>query len=104
MQNWVKTIGLLVFSLSLSACASASSQGGGDSYWSDSGTTLRVKTALMSAGVVDFSLISVSTHNGVVELDGSVGSDQEQELAGTTAQGVSGVKQVENNLTVNASD
>ncbi len=91
-------LGLLI--CCLGGCATAPS----NPYLADSETTLRVKTALMNTSIVDYSMISVTTNNGVVELNGYVSSDQEQELAGTTAEGVPGVNQVENNLVVKASD
>jgi hyperosmotically inducible protein len=103
MQRYtIRWLGLVLFSLGLTACASSSQSN--NSYWSDSETTLRVKTALMDASVSDLSLVSVTTNHGVVELDGYVSSDQLQELAGTVAQGVPGVNQVENNLVVKDSD
>ena len=104
MKVWQQYMIAVICGLSLAGCASTGTSQGSDPYWSDSGTTLHVKTALMSAGVVKFSLISVTTNQGVVQLNGSVSSAQEQELAGTIARGVSGVRQVENNLVVNASD
>ncbi|MCX7122372.1 MAG: BON domain-containing protein [Gammaproteobacteria bacterium] len=100
-----RLMGILIFmSLLLSACAGTPNQESTGQYFDDSATTARVKTALMSASITDYSLVSVSTSDGVVQLNGYVSSDQQAELAGTTAQGVPGVNQVENNLVVKASD
>ncbi len=104
IKKWQKAAALILAVVSLSACAGTSTQESSGQYFDDSATTLRVKTALADASVSDLSLVSVSTQNGVVQLNGYVSSDQLQELAGTVAQGVPGVNQVENNLVVKDSD
>ena len=104
MQVWNRWLGMAAFGLILSGCAGTPNQPSTGQYFDDSATTLRVKTALMNTSVTNYSMISVSTDNGVVQLNGYVDSDQQAELAATTAQGVPGVNQVENNLVVKASN
>ena len=104
MRVWNHWLGMAALGLILSGCAGTPTQPSTGQYFDDSATTMRVKTALMNTSVTNYSMISVTTNNGVVELDGNVGSDQQAELAATTAQGVAGVNQVINNLVVKASD
>lgn len=63
-----------------------------------------ITTSLKGKYLADSTLkgldISVETQQGVVTLTGSVQSDSAKELATTIAQGVDGVKSVNNQLTV----
>lgn len=63
-----------------------------------------ITTSLKGKYLADDTLkgldISVETQQGVVTLTGSVQSDSAKELATTIAQGVDGVKSVNNQLTV----
>ena len=104
MQKWNRWLGIAILGSILCGCAGTPNQQSTGQYFDDSATTMRVKTALLNTSITDYSLISVSTYQGVVQLNGYVDSDQQSELAGTTAQGVPGVNQVENNLVVKASD
>lgn len=66
----------------------------------DTGITAAVKTNLAAKqGLSSFS-IHVETDNGIVTLTGTVDTESQRELAGNVAGGTSGVKGVNNEITV----
>lgn len=69
-------------------------------FLSDSAITARVKTALFEADQVSAGNINVETINGHVVLSGIVATSEEADLAVQLAQGVEGVKSVENDIEV----
>lgn len=69
-------------------------------YADDSTLTAKVKSALLAKKGVPSAEISVETYFGVVQLSGFVDSAEQVRLAGETARGVAGVKEVKNNLNV----
>lgn len=69
-------------------------------YVDDSTLTAKVKSALLAKKGVPSAEISVETYHGVVQLSGFVDSAEQAKLAGQTARGVSGVKEVRNSLNV----
>lgn len=69
-------------------------------YLSDSAITARVKAALIEADQVSASQINVETIDGTVVLSGVVATDEEADLAEQLAEGVEGVKSVENDIEV----
>jgi hyperosmotically inducible protein len=68
----------------------------------DAATTSRVRTALLLSKHVSPFDIKVATSQGEVTLEGQVPSEQVKTVAGAIAQDTSSVKQVHNNLSVNA--
>jgi osmotically-inducible protein OsmY len=66
----------------------------------DSAITTKVKTALLTEKGIPSTSISVSTYESEVMLSGFVESAPVKEKAGHVASGVSGVKKVQNNLSV----
>jgi hyperosmotically inducible protein len=68
----------------------------------DAATTSRVRTALLLSKHVSPFDIKVETIQGEVTLEGQVPSEQIKTVAGAIAQDTSSVKQVHNNLGVNA--
>jgi len=66
----------------------------------DSAVTTKVKALLLAEKGVPSTAISVETYEGRVLLSGFVDSAAVKEKAGKVAAGVSGVKQVQNNLAV----
>ena len=66
----------------------------------DSALTTKVKTALLTEKGVPSTSISVTTYESEVMLSGFVESAAIKEKAGKVAAGVSGVKKVQNNLSV----
>ena len=69
----------------------------------DAATTSRVRTALLLSKHVSPYDIKVETTQGVVTLDGQVPSEQIKAVAGAIVQDTSGVKELHNNLVINAS-
>ena len=68
----------------------------------DAAITAKVKTALISEPGLKALKIDVDTANGVVTLTGSVDSPKNLDRATQVAQGVEGVKSVDNRLYVKA--
>lgn len=66
----------------------------------DGAITTKVKTAMVADPTLKALQINVDTKNGVVTLMGAVDSQAMKDRATEVTQGVSGVKSVDNNLTV----
>jgi len=66
----------------------------------DSALTAKVKTAMLADPSLKAMQINVDTKDGTVTLKGGVESQAQKDRATDVAQGVSGVKSVDNNLTV----
>lgn len=69
-------------------------------YAADAMITTKVKAAFVADTSLSALDISVETQDGNVMLTGTVGTDAEIKQAAETAGGVEGVKQVQNDLTV----
>lgn len=67
---------------------------------SDAGITTAVKTKMAADDVVKASEINVDTHNHVVTLNGTVGSQAEKERAALIARDTNGVTSVVDDITV----
>lgn len=72
-------------------------------FFDDSATTAKVKATLMESDVLKGSDISVTTHQGVVKLNGFVTSQDQAASAVTLVKRVEGVKSVSDQLHVKAS-
>jgi hyperosmotically inducible protein len=68
-------------------------------YVDDTAITAKVKAALAGDSAVKSSDISVTTNSAVVTLSGQVANSDQKSAAVKDAAGVSGVKDVTNNLT-----
>jgi osmotically-inducible protein OsmY len=66
----------------------------------DATTTAQVKSRLIANSNTEGLKIDVDTHSDVVTLSGAVASAEEMQLAGQIARNTSGVKGVQNKLTV----
>ena len=82
------------------SCAQTPTSESGGQYLDSTAVTTKVKAALLNTPGIDFTDISVKTYQGTVQLSGFVNSAAQVELAGQTAQRVSGVNKVENDLQV----
>ena len=67
-------------------------------YIDDSALTAKVKSALLAKKGVPSAEVTVETYHGIVQLSGFVDSAEQVRLAGETARGVKGVKEVRNSL------
>jgi hyperosmotically inducible periplasmic protein len=66
----------------------------------DATITTKVKTAVLAEPGLKTLQIDVDTKNGVVSLSGTVDNQSMKERAAQVAQAVTGVRSVDNNLTV----
>ncbi|HEX6265450.1 MAG TPA: BON domain-containing protein [Burkholderiales bacterium] len=83
--------------LGLAGCAST---GGGDSFFDEAATTMRVKQAIYNDPSLKVMDISVTTEDGVVTLNGTVKNRGQGVKAVQVARKVEGVKRVRNELKV----
>jgi hypothetical protein len=72
-------------------------------YWSDTSITMAVKSKLAAEKLSTLTNVNVDTHQGVVELKGTVDSNATKERVTKLTRQVDGVRQVVNNLKVQAS-
>lgn len=90
---------LSVFLLvSLAGCASTSKQEGTGEYVDNAVITAKVKAAILHEPSLKSTEIHVETFKGVVQLSGSVNSQAEIDKAIEVARGVSGVRDVRNDM------
>jgi len=82
--------------LGLAGCAST----GGNAFFDDAATTMRVKKAIYNDPSLKVMDVSVTTEAGVVSLSGTVKSKAERSRATAVATKVEGVKKVKNDLKV----
>jgi hyperosmotically inducible protein len=86
----------------ISACTATRTQETAGEVIDDSAITAKVKTALIDDPVTKAGDINVETYRGVVQLGGFVDDSRQKEQATKVARGVSGVKEVRNDLRVSA--
>lgn len=92
----IPVIGLL----SISGCASTSTQSGTGEYIDDSVITTKVKAAILNEETLKVAEINVETFKGVVQLSGFVNSQADIDRAVVVTRGVAGVKSVKNDMRV----
>ncbi|HEX7011401.1 MAG TPA: BON domain-containing protein [Steroidobacteraceae bacterium] len=71
---------------------------------SDPAITARVKAALIGNEEIESGRIDIQTQEGIVQLSGFVDSDEMKQAAGQAAREVPGVREVRNQLVVQAAD
>jgi len=86
--------------LTVTGCAVTRGQETAGAYIDDTGITTTVKSRFVENKQVDAASISVETLNGTVMLAGFAKSSLEKNTAESIARGVSGVKQVKNEIAV----
>jgi len=91
---------ILAALLALAACAGTSTQQSTGESFDDRLITNNVRTALINERGVASTQIHVETFRGVVQLSGFVDSHEIATRAVNATRHVSGVKAVENNMTV----
>jgi len=85
----------------LVGCASSPTHESTGQYLDDATITTKVKSELATKeGVGSVANIGVETDHGVVQLNGSVKTQQEKQQAAEIARSVSGVKGVHNDILV----
>lgn len=98
------TIAVATIALALAGCAATRTQKSAGETIDDATITASVKTALIEDSSTEARNINVDTRRGVVQLNGFVESAQGRQRAAKVAQGVSGVRSVENNLGLKGDD
>ncbi|EPR44685.1 transport-associated protein [Desulfovibrio sp. X2] len=78
----------------------ASKEKSTEQYVDDATITTKVKAAILQDSMLNSMQISVDTNQGVVTLSGTVNNQDMVTEAGKVTAAVTGVKKVENNLTV----
>jgi hyperosmotically inducible periplasmic protein len=91
---------LMAAALTLAGCAATRTHESPGEYADDTGTTARVKAALIEDQETKAHQIDVETFRGVVQLNGFVDSAPAKLQATRVAESVSGVQEVHNNLLV----
>ena len=81
-------------------CASTPTRESTGEYVDDSTITTKVKAEFVKDPVVKAIDVKVETYKGVVALNGFVNTAEEKARAKQIAAGVSGVRQVNNNITL----
>lgn len=86
--------------LTISGCASTSTQFGTGEYIDDSVITTKVKAAILKEETLKVAEINVETFKGVVQLSGFVSSQEDINRAVVITRKVAGVKSVKNDMLV----
>jgi hyperosmotically inducible protein len=102
--TWTARAGLVIIALALGACSATRTQESAGEVIDDSVLTSKVKTALIEDPVTKAGQIKVETYRGVVQLGGFVDSEAERVRATELARGVTGVKDVRNDLRIGDAD
>ncbi len=103
MTTFRTATGAVLIALSLATvagCASTAHKEGTGEYVDDSVLTTKVKAAILNEPDLKVAEINVETFKGVVQLSGFVASRAAADRAVAVARGVSGVKDVKNNMQV----
>ena len=99
-----KNVSLLFLAAAVSAfgfgCAGTPIKDSTGEYIDDSTITAKVKAAFVHDDAVKAFQIDVNTFKGVVQLAGFVDNSDQKSAAKRDAEGVSGVKDVQNNISV----
>ncbi len=99
---WLPLVVALAGAATISGCASMNrATNDTEKYVDDATLTSEVKAALLDDSGLKSFKISVETTKAVVQLSGVVNSDTVRARAGQVAAGVSGVRDVQNNIVVN---
>lgn len=100
MRNLSKLIAVSAFALSLGASSLALGETTAGQYIDDATITTKVKAGLLGNRNLKATQISVETNQGNVALTGTVDTQSQESEAVRVANQVSGVKSVQDNLTV----
>jgi osmotically-inducible protein OsmY len=100
-MNIIKRIApfLAIFAVAgIVGCASTSKSEGTGEYVDDAVITTKVKAAMLEQPGLKSTEINVETFKGVVQLSGFVGTQDNINVATSTARGINGVKSVKNDM------
>jgi osmotically-inducible protein OsmY len=100
VKNTLVTAAAVCWAFAAGAAFAGENSAKSDQPVSDTMITTKVKAELAKDRSTQAKDIHVTTKNGVVMLDGAVGSRAEKEKAETDAKTINGVVSVQNNLRV----
>lgn len=95
-----KSVMLPLLLVSLAACSLFEGRETTGQYVDDSTVTAKVKAAFVNDAKVSAMQVNVETMQGVVQLSGFVDSTNTEQRAVSIAQGVKGVRSVQDHLTI----
>ena len=95
---------ILFMASGLAGCTATPNRESTGEFFDSSLITAIVKARLVDDHITGGFRIKVSTHKGVVHLSGYVNSGYEKDHASNIANGVNGVKGIENSLVIRATD
>ncbi len=100
MKRFHRFIGVLVTLtvLSLVGCAGSATSRSTGTYIDDKTISAKVKTELAADSLTQAHQVEVETYNGVVQLSGFVDNAASRQRAEEITRGVTGVKEVKNNM------
>jgi hyperosmotically inducible periplasmic protein len=90
-------LGLVIFA---TGCAGTANERSTGESIDDKATSMRVKSALSDDAIYKYPDVKVTTFKGRVQLSGFVDTKDQKSKAADLAKNASGVKEVENNITV----
>lgn len=100
LNRIIKLLLCFVLMAAFMGCASTQKRQSTGEYVDDSVITAKVKTAIFNEPTLKTTQITVTTHNGVVQLSGFVDTPASVTRAGEVAERVEGVMAVKNDLIV----
>ena len=97
LQRIIGAMVVLTF-LTLTGCAGTETSRSTGTYIDDKTISAKVEAQLAADSITQAVQVEVETYDGVVQLSGFVDSEEKRQRAADIALGVSGVKEVKNNL------
>jgi len=95
---------IIVVLINLAACSSTPQRESTGEFFDSSLITAKIKARLIDDRITGGFQIKVMTYRGIVYLSGEVNSEQEKNHATVIANGVDGVKGIENELVIRATN
>jgi hyperosmotically inducible protein len=102
IQTCLLSLALLSGLTFTAACSSTATRQSTGEYIDDTAVTAKVKSAFIKDDTVKAIDVKVETFRGVVQLSGFVDSSIQKDRAEQVARGVSGVRDVTNNIQLKA--
>lgn len=100
MMGLILSLGALVLTAGLTGCAGNRYERSTGEHIDDRSTASRIKSDLGNDPLYKFENVKVTSFKGVVQLAGFVNTADQKTRAGDIARRVTGVREIENNITV----
>ena len=95
-----QTLGAALLAAALTGCAAQDGQRSTGQYTDDVATTARVREALLKTPNLKSNTIKVETYQGIVQLSGFAENEDSAASAVGAARGVTGVKEIRNDIQI----